>query len=387
MTIRLPLGEAGVAVLTPEDWFVGARDIFYGPVPKAVVQSFPVDEDFYDDMLSAATTAASETVIPFGYTLAVNGDGNLVPAVPDDSLPFVGVAAAPILNDASNAFDIEGDPVIGDGALKLPVITSGYFDVAGMTFPNTFTNAAAKLAVASYRLYPGCNILVGRKLYDDVITNQPIDSDAGGPWLLLGGVWNDDGVWDDDATWDDGAGGGGGGDEPFDFSTLITAPSGLSWQSEWLSPTTIEFTNLISANGIFFSGKGFLTSLSFPALTDIPSPGVEMLNMSGLTTLLFTALVNVDELIFPFGMGALTSFSVGTGLKSVGGDVNFTAGALDVTSVNNLLIALAALDGTNGTTLYTGHTVTIGGTSAAPTGAGATAKAALISAGNSVSTN
>lgn len=364
-TVQLPLGEAGATVFEIEDWFVGARDIFYGPVPKAVVQSFPVDEDFYDDMLSAATTAASETVIPFGYALAVNEDGNLVPAVPDDSLPFVGVAAAPILNDASNAFGIEGDPVIGDGALKLPVVTSGYFDIAGMTFPDTFTDDAAKFAVASYRLYPGCNILVGRKLYDDVINNQLSVDD------------------DDD-------GGGGGGDDLFDFSIYTSVPDGLDFQTEWLSgsPTDIEFTNLTDAGEVFIFTMPSVESVSFPELTDVEAPGLSMYTMAALTTVLLPALVNCDTIDFTDGTPNLATLTLGSGvLRNVTGNVLLTSCALDQTSVNNLLIALAALDGTGGTTLYAGHTVAITGTSAAPTGAGATAKAILISAGNGVTTN
>lgn len=363
-TIQLPLGELGAAVFEIEDWFVGARDLFYSSAPKPVVQSFPVDVDFYDDMLNAATSAASDTVIPLGYTLAVNEDGDLVPAVPDDSLPFVGVAAASILNDASNVFDAAGDPVIGDGVSKLPVITSGYFEVAGMTFPDTFTDDAAKFAAASYNLYPGCNILIGRKLYDGVINNQ----------LSV----NDD------------EGGGGGGPTPFDFSIYTSVPDGLDFQSAWnhASPTDIEFTNLTDAGEVFIFTMPSVESISFPELTDVEAPGISIYTMVALTTVLLPALVNVDSIQFSLQTPNLSVFTLGTGvLKSVAGNIVLTSCALDQTSVNNLLIALAALDGTDGTTLYSGHTVAITGTSAAPTGAGATAKATLISAGNSVTTN
>jgi len=55
--------------------------------------------------------------------------------------------------------------------------------------------------------------------------------------------------------------------------------------------------------------------------------------------------------------------------------------------INNILVVLAALDGTNGTTAYgTGKVVTLTGAQGAPTGAGATAKTTLQARGVTVNT-
>jgi hypothetical protein len=61
---------------------------------------------------------------------------------------------------------------------------------------------------------------------------------------------------------------------------------------------------------------------------------------------------------------------------------------LDAASVNGILVSLAALDGTNGTTAYSSKTILLnGGTSATPSGAGITAKATLVARGCVVTTN
>jgi len=67
--------------------------------------------------------------------------------------------------------------------------------------------------------------------------------------------------------------------------------------------------------------------------------------------------------------------------------VALTGVAFDQTSVDNLLVALAALDGTNGTILYENHTVTITGTSSAPSATGLAAKTTLQNRGCTVTTN
>jgi hypothetical protein len=64
--------------------------------------------------------------------------------------------------------------------------------------------------------------------------------------------------------------------------------------------------------------------------------------------------------------GNFSGLFFGTGLRNVGGNVTITAQRLILPSVENILIRLAALDGTSGTTLYgAGRTVNLsGGTSA-----------------------
>jgi hypothetical protein len=61
---------------------------------------------------------------------------------------------------------------------------------------------------------------------------------------------------------------------------------------------------------------------------------------------------------------------------------------LDQASVDGILVSLAALDGTNGTTAYSNKTVNLsGGTSSAPSATGLAAKATLVGRGCTVNTN
>jgi hypothetical protein len=61
---------------------------------------------------------------------------------------------------------------------------------------------------------------------------------------------------------------------------------------------------------------------------------------------------------------------------------------LDQASVDGILVRLAALDGTNGTTAYSSKTILLnGGTSATPSATGIAAKATLVARGCTVTTN
>ena len=62
-------------------------------------------------------------------------------------------------------------------------------------------------------------------------------------------------------------------------------------------------------------------------------------------------------------------------------------GSVGVASVDDLLVRLAALDGTGLTTAYSSKTVTIRGTSAAPSATGLAAKATLAARGCTVTHN
>jgi hypothetical protein len=70
----------------------------------------------------------------------------------------------------------------------------------------------------------------------------------------------------------------------------------------------------------------------------------------------------------------------GTGLRNVNGNLTVTGQALSIPSVENILVRLAALDGTSGTTIYGGgRSVALqGGTSAGSGVLTPTASAARI---------
>lgn len=209
--------------------------------------------------------------------------------------------------------------------------------------------------------------------------------------------------------------------------------------------TSMEFTDLGEVTNQFsFGNAAALTSLSFPALTvvggvyttstaayanfglttmhaltslSMPVLAVVGYNfaltgMNSLTTLSLPALKYVGGLFTPTTLATLTTISlpviesmglgisianstanittltIGDTLKHCGGNVIITSAALNQASVDSLLVRLAALDGTNGTTPFsTGKTVTITGTSATPSQTGLDAKAILVGRGVTVTHN
>jgi hypothetical protein len=182
--------------------------------------------------------------------------------------------------------------------------------------------------------------------------------------------------------------------------TTLDAPS-LVYVGNGFSPDVMPLTTL-NVPELAFVGSNFqpnnlssLTTLSLPALAivgGIFNPN----NMAALTTVTLPAIVSIGG-----GEGggsggidlsdgaetALTTFTLGAGLKYVGGDVLFPSSALDQASVDNILERLAALDGTGGTTIYSGHTVTLTGTAATPSGGGLAAAATLTGRGCTVTHN
>lgn len=84
----------------------------------------------------------------------------------------------------------------------------------------------------------------------------------------------------------------------------------------------------------------------------------------------------------------LQNFSFNAGLLKVGGNVTMTGMKLTQSAVDGILVSLAALDGTGGTTSYNSFTVNLsGGTSSTPSATGLTAKATLVGRGCTVTTN
>lgn len=154
------------------------------------------------------------------------------------------------------------------------------------------------------------------------------------------------------------------------------------------SLTTFEVPLLVTiGDSLTFADATILTTVDFPVLETINGA----LNVQGgMSNLLSFTLPSIVEIDGPIDFGsdtALTTFTFGATLKSVGDNVSFANTALDEASVDNILVRLAALDGTGGTTTYDGHTVTITGTSAPPSTAGLTAKATLEGRGNTVNVN
>ena len=157
------------------------------------------------------------------------------------------------------------------------------------------------------------------------------------------------------------------------FLTTLSLPevTQLSYTDSNTTPTTsYNFPKLKILRSLNITGtKNSLTTISLPIVEWVTST-------SGIT--------------FPSSAPALTSFTFGSSLKGYGSfTTNFvtTSNSLNQASVDNILISLAKLDGTNGTALLSGRTITITGSSATPSAAGLIAKATLVSRACTVTTN
>lgn len=153
---------------------------------------------------------------------------------------------------------------------------------------------------------------------------------------------------------------------------------------------TLAFPALTTCGNLFINDSGLVGTMTFPSLTSV---GYVNINSFGLTSMTFPAIVSFTATtsgysIINNGATELVTFSFGPNLKSIAGNVGIQPGKLSAASVDGILISLAALDGTNGTTAWSSKTVYLaGGTSAAPTSASLAARTALIARGCTVTTN
>jgi hypothetical protein len=178
----------------------------------------------------------------------------------------------------------------------------------------------------------------------------------------------------------------------FSFPELKTVLGAMA-PSTMGALTSLSFP-LLEYVGVTFNPQsmGLVTSVSLPALKYVGSSFI-ISTMASLTTVSAPAMVRYGASItMQTSLGNLTTVTLGTvGIlkEIVGANVTIPTQKLDVATVNGILALLVSLDGTNGTTLFgSGKTVSINaGTSAAPTGQGATDKATLQSRGATVNTN
>lgn len=135
-----------------------------------------------------------------------------------------------------------------------------------------------------------------------------------------------------------------------------------------------------AANVINIQGAS-LTTVNLSSIKNIVTVN------SGSTNIInFTSSPNLTTL--NIGTSLLRAETVNTsGVGLNVGNFILTSCSLNQTSVDNLLVELAKLDGTNGTTLLSNRTITITGTSSAPSATGIAAKSTLISRGCTVTTN
>ena len=219
----------------------------------------------------------------------------------------------------------------------------------------------------------------------------------------------------------------------FPVLTSLSLPA-LTYCAAGFTPTlalctSVSLPNLISVGGTLNPSVASLTTLSLPALTTIGSAfnvsGINLTTFSAaslsyigttfsptlasLTTLTLTSLATIGTAVAPifaslvtlslpalvsvgttFTITAanMTTFSMGSTLRSLGGNFTMTGMKLNQASVDGILVSLAALDGTGGTTAYSSKTINLsGGTSSTPSATGLAAKATLVARGCTVTTN
>jgi len=207
--------------------------------------------------------------------------------------------------------------------------------------------------------------------------------------------------------------------------TSLSLPA-LTTVGSSFNPSSMAALTSLSAPALTTVGSSFnpssmaaLTSLSAPALTTVGG-NFNPNNMNVLTSLSAPALTTVGGTLSPSIMGtlasisipvierigttvtsgsvisiisitpALSTFQLPSTLKQIGsgaGNVVITSAALNQASVDNILVRLAALNGSNGTTAFSSRVVTITGTSSTPSATGLAAKATLVARGCTVTNN
>jgi hypothetical protein len=155
-----------------------------------------------------------------------------------------------------------------------------------------------------------------------------------------------------------------------------------------LSQSSLSFPELLRMGSFSDIVNSVMISYSFPKLKLIESTFSLAGTKSSLTSISFGALeVLTSTFTMPTTSTSLTSFSFANTLKLFASNFVTTSNSLNQASVDNILITLAALDGTNGTIAYSTRTVTITGGAATPSAAGLAAKAILVGRGCTVTNN
>lgn len=167
-----------------------------------------------------------------------------------------------------------------------------------------------------------------------------------------------------------------------DLSALETIIYGATIDSSLLE--TISLSALTTINSLYIQNNSILSTLDLSALGTIS--GELSVNFSPLLTELdLSSLVNCSS-VYLGNNTSLSSVTLGSLLQAITVDVSGCA--LTESVVDAILVELAGLDGTGGTTLYENQTVDLsGGTNAPPSATGLAAKATLEGRGCTVNVN
>lgn len=183
---------------------------------------------------------------------------------------------------------------------------------------------------------------------------------------------------------------------PYELPALVALDiSGLERVVGNFEPANMALLETLSAPALVFIGNDVqlyslpsLTALGFPVLEEVLG-NFHPFTLNALESIELPSIKRIgNDITINQDLDALTTFTLGPGLIYVGGNVDCgTSPALNEASVDNVLVRLAALDGTGATTSYDNHMVELSGNCAPPSAAGLTAKAALQGRGNTVTVN
>jgi hypothetical protein len=149
--------------------------------------------------------------------------------------------------------------------------------------------------------------------------------------------------------------------------------------------TSFSLPSLASVPGALTLSAALATSVDLSSLSYVV--GAVSFTFNVLTTLSLPAAKNFTS-TFAITAPSMTTFSFNSGLLQVGGNVTMSGMALNQASVDGILVSLAALNGSGGTTSYNNFTVNVsGGSSSTPSATGLAAKVTLVARGCTVTNN
>jgi hypothetical protein len=172
------------------------------------------------------------------------------------------------------------------------------------------------------------------------------------------------------------------------FPKLYYVGGGLLSNMTINAVTSLDLSSLVYLSSFTPTSMNGLTSLSLPNVKIISqfsfgSTSCTSINLSSLISVSTISTLNVPSCT------TLTLPSLGT-WKICQQSITITSCAFNQTTVDNLLSAIAYMDGSNSTLLYgSGKTLTITGTSSAPTNLGSTTTAGsnFVGAGTTCTVN
>ena len=172
--------------------------------------------------------------------------------------------------------------------------------------------------------------------------------------------------------------------ETISFPALLGAGSGVAC-SNLSALESFDAPLLRAAGTIAFGGCAALATINVPAL-EVVGDDLQLSGLGSLVTLSLPSIIAINRIhdAGAGGIGTLENLTLGATLKEFGSGIDLSMTSLSEASVDGLLVRLAALDGTNGTTSYDDKVVDLGGFCVAPSATGLAAKVVLEARGCTV---